>query len=263
MPVINVNGVDLNYRESGNRDKRTIVFAHALLWGSEVFDPLVSEFADDFHLIVVDIHGHGKSGYRTPMTLEEMTNDYHQLITKLGLSSVIWVGFSIGGMIGMRLALQRPEIIDSLILIATTARLDPPPLREQTWRLWEMFRDGHREDIADAALQFFFAPATYRNQPQLIERYRRQLIGFQNVEGMFEAARAVVDRNDISGQIDAIKARALVIAGKEDPAASPAEAELIASRIPNAQLAVIDEANHLLVVEKTQEVAHIIRRFLE
>jgi len=263
MPVINVNGVALNYREQGNRNQRTIVFTHALLWGAEVFDHLVSEFANDFHIIVVDIHGHGDSGYRTPMTLEEMTDDYYQLVTKLDLSNVIWIGFSIGGMIGMRLALAHPEIIGSLVLIATTARLDPPQIREQTWKLWEMFRDGHREDIADAALQFFFAPATYKTQPQLVEHYRRQLIDFQNVEGMFEAARAVFDRNDIGDGIAAIKAPTLVIAGKDDTATSPVESEVIASRIPNAQVKIFDEANHMLVMEKPQEVTRIIREFLK
>jgi len=262
MPVININEIALNYHELGNRRNRTMVFTHTVLWDSEMLDHLVSEFANDFHLIVVDLHGHGQSGYRTPLTLEEMAEDYYQLLAELDLSNVIWVGYSIGGMLGMRLALAHPETIDSLILIATIARLDPPQLREQTWQLWEMFRAGHREDIADAAVQFFFAPATYKNQPQLIEHYRNKLINYRNVEGMFEAARASVYRTNISNQIDAIKAPTLVIAGNEDKATSPAESELLASRIPNAQLAIIDDASHMLVVEKPREVAQIIRKFL-
>lgn len=263
MPVIDVNGVALSYHELGDRSNRTIVFTHTLLWGSEVVDNLVAEFAKDFHIIVAEQHGHGKSGYRTPLTLEEMTADYHQLLTKLNLSNVIWVGYSLGGMIGMRLALQHPETIGSLILIATTARLDPPRLREQTWQLWEMLRDGHRESIADAALQFFFAPATYNDQPQLIERYRNKTIDYQNVEGVFEAARAVFNRIDISDQIHGIRVPTLVIAGREDMATSPAESELIAARIPNAQLKIIDDASHLLVLEKPYEVGQAIRELLQ
>ncbi len=264
MPVIDVNGVALNYREMGNRDQRTIVFTHLVgLWDSEVFDHLMTELEDDFHIVTVDQHGHGQSGYRTPLTLEEMTADYYQLLTKLGLSNVIWVGYSIGGMIGMRLALKHPETIDSLILIATTARLDPLPLREKTGQLWEMFRDGHGETIADAALRFFFAPATYKNQPQLIEHARYNLISHQNVAGVFEAARAALHRTDISDQIHAINVPTLVIAGKDDVTATPAEAELMVSRIPHAQLAVVDEASHLIVIEKPREVARLIGEFLQ
>lgn len=263
MPVIDVNGVALNYREMGSRDKRTVVFAHPMLFGSEAFNHLASELVNDFHLILLDLHGHGESGYRTPLTLEEMTADYDHLLTRLNLTNVIWIGHSIGGMIGMRLALAHPEAIDSLILIATTARLDPPQLHEQAWPLWEMFRDGHREDIVDAALQFNFAPATFKNQPQLIEHYRDKVITYQNAEGVFEAARAVFNRTDISDQIHAIQAPTLVIAGKEDTAISPAESELIAARIPNAQVAIMDDASHMIVVEKPREVAQLIREFLQ
>jgi pimeloyl-ACP methyl ester carboxylesterase len=73
MPVITINSVGLSYRDLGSHENRTIVFAHPMLFGSDVFDYLVSELVNDFHLILPDIHGHGQSGYRTPLTLDEMT----------------------------------------------------------------------------------------------------------------------------------------------------------------------------------------------
>jgi pimeloyl-ACP methyl ester carboxylesterase len=265
MPVIDINGVGLNYRELGSRDRRTVVFAHPVLFDSTVFDHLVSELAPGFHLILLDIHGHGESGYRTPLTLEDMADDYYQLLTKLNLPKVTWVGYSIGGMVGMRLALAHPEAIDSLILMATTARLDPPQLREQTWALWEMFRAGHREEIVDAALPFFFAAATFRSQPQLVADYRDKVASYNQAqaEGIFEAARATFARADISERLGAIEAPTLAIAGKEDPLAPPEELELIASRIPNARLAIVEETSHLLLAERPQQVAQIVRDFLQ
>jgi 3-oxoadipate enol-lactonase len=80
----------------------------------------------------------------------------------------VWIGHSVGRMIGMRLAVSHPEVINSLILIATTARLDPPQLRAENWQLWKLFRDRHREDIAEPALPFFFALATYKNPPEFV-----------------------------------------------------------------------------------------------
>jgi len=103
MPVITINSVGLNYRDLGSHENRTIVLAHPMLFGSDVFDYLVSELVNDFHLILPDIHGHGQSGYRAPLTLDEMTADYYRLQTELNLTKVIWIGHSIGGMIGMRL----------------------------------------------------------------------------------------------------------------------------------------------------------------
>ncbi|MDQ3130937.1 MAG: alpha/beta hydrolase [Acidobacteriota bacterium] len=263
MTIINIKNVPLNYREAGNINNHTIVFAHPVLWGAEMFDSIISELAKDFHVVAVDIHGHGKSGYRDSLTLDDMTDDFYRLIEKLDLPGVTWFGYSIGGMLGMRLALAHPEKVDSLILMATTARLDAPEIKAQTLQLWEMFRDGHRADIAEPALQFFFARKTFENQPELVEHYRNKIVNFKEVGGMFEAALAAFERKDIGDKIGAINIPTLVIAGKEDVSASPKEAEFIASRIPNSQLEILEDANHLVAVEKPREVLKIIRAFLK
>lgn len=92
-------------------------------------------------------------------------------------------GYSIGGMLGMRLALAHPETISSLILMATEAHLDEPEIKAQTLQLWELFRDGHRADIAEPALQFFFARKTYEDNPELVEVFRNKLVNFGDVGG--------------------------------------------------------------------------------
>jgi 3-oxoadipate enol-lactonase len=263
MPVITVNGVALNYRELGNREGRTIVLAHSIPFGAQVFDEVATELADTFHLVIPDIHGHGESGYRAPLTLEEMAADFRGLLDALELSRVAWVGYSIGGLLGMRLALEHPETLDSLVVIAATARPDEPQLREQALRLWELFRDGHREEVAGPAMGAFFAPATFRDQPRLVERFREKLIHLEGADGIFEAVRAVFDRTDISGRIGAIEAPTLVIGAKDDMAVPPEESEWIASHIPNARLAMIEDTSHLVAVERPREVARLIREFLE
>ena len=263
MATININNITLGYTEAGDRNNRTIVFVHPLLWETKMFESLTSELARDFHVVAVDIHGHGQSGYRQPLTLDEMTDDFHQLIKKLDLQNITWFGYSIGGMLGMRLALTHPETIDSLILMTTNVLPDEPEIKKQTLKLWELFRDGHRSDIAEPALAYFFAKKTYENQPELVEQYRNHLVNFQDVGGMFEAALAAFERDDISNKIGAIKVPTLVIAGSEDPSATAQEAEFIASCIPNAQLKIVEDANHLLAVEKPREVLDAIRAFLK
>jgi pimeloyl-ACP methyl ester carboxylesterase len=262
MPIIPINGIALHYRESGSRDNPTIVFAPSLLWGGDSFIELLTELAKDFHLMTVDIHGHGLSGYRDAMTLEEMTEDFYLLIGKLNLRKVVWFGCSIGGMIGMRLALAHPDALDSLILMAANARLDPPEIKAPTLDLWKMFRDGHREDIADSAMKFFFAVRTYQTRPELIAKYRTELMGTKEASGMFAAALAAFDRSDIGDEIHRIKTPTLVIAGREDLAATPAQAEFMAAQIPGAKLDIIEDASHLVGIEKPLEITKLVRGFL-
>jgi 3-oxoadipate enol-lactonase len=262
MSTVEINGIPLGVREIGDRKNRTIVFAHPMLWGAGAFDEMLAELAKDFHIVAVDIHGHGASGYRDPMTLEEMAEDFYLLLEKLNLRKVIWFGCSIGEKIGMRLALAHPEAIDSLILMSTTARLDPPEIKEATLRLWELFRDGHREEIADPAMKFFFAPKTYQEMPELIEKYKKELIGMKEAGGMFTAALADFNRSDIGGAIHKINAPTLVIGGRDDTATPPAQAAFIAGQILNARLEMIEDANHLAAIEKPREVTRLVREFL-
>ena len=141
MPVVQINGIGIHYQESGDRDKPTIVFAHPLMWGPDTFAELLTEIARDARLLTVDLHGHGLSGYRESMTLEEMVEDYYGLLQELGLGKVAWFGYGIGGMIGMRVALAHPTPL-ALVLMATSARpeavnnesVDPPPVENVSGR---------------------------------------------------------------------------------------------------------------------------------
>ena len=262
MPIIPINDVALRYRELGDRDNQTIVFASSLLWTADTFSELLTELAKEYHIVMPDLHGHGASEYREAMTIDSMTEDFYCLLRTLRLPRVVWFGCSIGGMIGMRLSIAHPEALDSLILMAATAQLDPSTIKAATLHLWKMFRDGHREEIADAAMKFFFASKTYRDRPELIKQCRAALVSTKDARGMFSAAQAAFNRSDIGGEIHRIKTPTLVIAGREDPAATPTQADFIASRIPGAEVKIIEDASHLVGIEKPFEIAKLVRDFL-
>jgi pimeloyl-ACP methyl ester carboxylesterase len=263
MPVAKINGTELHYQVSGSEDRPTVAFAHPLIWGADAFHDLMAELAEDCYLVTLDIHGHGGSGYREAMTLDEMAEDCHELLTEVnGGKKVVWFGCGIGGMIGMRLALAHPDAIDALVLMATSARTDPSTMKASTLHLWKMFRDGHRQDIADSAMKLFFAPCTYQTRPELVAKHRKQLVDTADAHGMFASALAAFNRSDISSEIHKIKARTLVIAGREDPAATPAHADFIASQISGAELKIIDDAGQLAGIEKPHEVGRLVRDFL-
>lgn len=263
MPVTDVGGAVLEYDEKGNPDNPTIVFTHTILFGLEVFDHLASQLTDDYHLILLNLPGHGQSGYTADMTLEGITEDCFRLLTQLKLTKVTWFGHSMGGMIGMRMALGHPDMISSLVLITTTASADPPGLRLVTGQLWDLFRAGHREDIVDAALEYFLSPKTFSEQPELAAHVRDEVINMDNVDGLYTVAQAVLNRADITDEIAAIHVPTFVLAGKHDTGgAMPAESVLIATRISGAKLAIIDDASHMLILEKPKEVEALIHEFL-
>ncbi|MEW6732355.1 MAG: alpha/beta fold hydrolase [Acidobacteriota bacterium] len=262
MPAININGVELSYREYGNAAKPTIVFTHSLIWDGTMFEDLIAQLSQDFHIINIDQHGHGASSSYAGLTLEAMAKDYAAMLDNLGLEAVHWAGLSLGGMVGMRLALAYPNKVQSLILMDTSAQPEPAQQRELYIQLATALRAGQAASVVDAVLAFFFAPTTFANKKELVEHYRKKLIGYNSIEGIFQAALAVFNRNDISDRLSEISVPALIIVGEHDIATTVDRSELLAARIPNAQLVIIKEAGHMSATEQPGAVAAAITKFL-
>src|SRR5216684_1032632 len=125
MPKIRVNGAELYYEEQG-RGSQTIVFAHGLLWSCRMFDKQVATLKDRYRCIAFDFRGQGQSevtndGY----DIDTLYKDAAALIEELGCAPCHFLGLSMGGFIGLRLAARRPELIKSLLLLETSAGPEP------------------------------------------------------------------------------------------------------------------------------------------
>ena len=125
MPTAKVNGVKIYYEDSGQGED-TIVFSHGLLWSGRMFDKQVAVLKDKYRVITYDHRGQGQSevsdsGY----DMDTLTEDAIALIDHLKLGRVYFAGLSMGGFVAMRIGARRPDLIQSLILIETSA--DPEP----------------------------------------------------------------------------------------------------------------------------------------
>src|SRR3954452_757348 len=119
MPRLRVNNAELHYTDTGGGPE-TIVFAHGVLWDGRMFDAQVAALRDRYRCITFDFRGQGQSevtasGY----DMDTLAEDAAALIQTLGVAPCHFVGLSMGGFIGMRLAVRRPELIQSLMLLET------------------------------------------------------------------------------------------------------------------------------------------------
>src|SRR4028118_292873 len=99
MPHTMINDVSLSFEERGERNSPTIVFSHSLAADRRTFYEVAEQFPD-FHLLLLDMHGHDESAYPASLSLERMSEDCATLIRVLEVAPVCWVGESMGGMIG-------------------------------------------------------------------------------------------------------------------------------------------------------------------
>src|SRR5215470_17977675 len=141
MPKIRVNGAELYYEDTGGQSKGTIIFAHGFLFSCRMFDGQVGALKDRYRCIAYDFRGQGQSevtadGY----DMETLYEDATALIEALNAAPCHFVGLSMGGFIGLRLAARRPALIRSLTLMNTGARREPWPSRLRFSFLAQMVR---------------------------------------------------------------------------------------------------------------------------
>jgi pimeloyl-ACP methyl ester carboxylesterase len=112
--MVEVNGAQLHYSDVGS-GQRTVVFGHGLLWSGEMFTPQIDALSDRFRCVAVDWRGQGRSAVTdSGYDMDTLTEDLAALIEHLGIAPVDYVGLSMGGFIGMRLAARHPELVRSL-----------------------------------------------------------------------------------------------------------------------------------------------------
>ncbi|MEO8422839.1 MAG: 3-oxoadipate enol-lactonase [Actinomycetota bacterium] len=235
-----------------------LVLSNSLGSTLEVWDRQMAALVPHFRVIRYDLRGHGVSPVPPgPYDIADLGADVLALLDVLGVDRTHVGGVSIGGQIGMWIAANAPDRVDRLVLCCTAPRFEPP----EAWaaRAATVRAEGTAA-IADAVVARWFTPAFSAEFPGFV-REMRDMIASTPPEG-YAACCGVVERTDLRPSLSAIHVPTLVIAGAEDPAAPPAQAERIAGEIPGARLAVVDRAAHLANVERSDEVNTLILEHL-
>jgi 3-oxoadipate enol-lactonase len=264
---IEVRGVRFAYEASGDPARPLLVLTHSLLWDRDMFRDVATALSTDYRVLSIDLHGHGDTGCSPlgeKLTLAQMTDDCAALLEALDLGGPVhWVGLSMGGMVGMRLAVRHPGKLRSLVLMDTSAQPEDPARRAQYMQLAAVLRNGKAAAVADLVLPFYFCPTTYAEQPELIDRYRQKLGNVPSAEGIYQAALAVFDRPDFSEHLSEISCPTLVLVGSDDISTTLSRSEHLVRHIRGATLQVIPQAGHMSATEKPAEVTTAITNFLK
>ncbi len=262
MPMIRANGTALYYEDTGGAGP-PVVFSHGLLWNSSLFAPQVAVLKERYRCIAYDHRGQGRSadGVGRAISMEIVTADAAALIEKLGLGPVHFCGLSLGGIVGMRLGIARPDLIRSLLLLDTTADAEPHKFKYKA--MTAVFRMLGFRFVAPAVMRALYG-RTALNDPARAEERRewlQQLV--MNRTSIWRAANGVLERESIVGELGKITAPTLVMVGDEDTSTPKSLADRIVSAIPQAKLIVIPAAGHGSTLEQPAIVTAAIGAFLD
>lgn len=263
MPHLAVNGANIYYEETG-AGPEAIVFAHGLLWSGRMYDNQVAVLKERFRCITFDFRGQGQSQVtETGYDMDTLTADAAALIKTLGCAPCHFVGLSMGGFVGMRLAIRYPGLIKSLILLETSA--DPEPAENiGRYRLlaftarWISLRFA-----AGQVMPIMFGQKFLKDpaRAQLRQEMKTTLIRNHRV-GITRALTGVIERASVYDDLNKIRVPTLIVVGDQDVATVPAKSERIHSQIAGSRLVVIPGAGHTSTVEEPEAINQVLLEFL-
>ena len=257
MQVALANGVGLNWREDGDPAGYPVVFANSLGTDMRLWDQVLPLLPRGLRIIRFDKRGHGLSDCPpAPYAMEDLVSDAEALLDGLGLRACVFVGLSIGGMIGQGLAARRPDLVAALVLSNTAAKMGDAAM----WQTRiDAIRAGGIEALADAVMERWFSPA-FLSRPELTAW--RNMLTRTPVEGYVGCCHAIAGA-DLSESTSTLSLPVLAIAGREDGASPPALVQGTADMIAGSRFAVIEGAGHLPCVEDPAAYAALLNEFLK
>lgn len=242
----------LHYRCDG--DGPAVVFANSLGTDLRLWDAVLP-LLPPIRAIRFDKRGHGLSARGPQDGIDGYADDAAALIEAVAGGPVVFVGLSIGGMIGQALAARRPDLVRALVLSNTAARMGTP----DAWAARiDAIRRGGIEAIGDAVMERWFAPA-FRATPAL-DLWRNMLVR-TDAEG-YAAACAAIAAADLTETTARLALPVLAIAGGQDGASPPDLVRGTAGLIPGAAFHSISGAGHLPCVEDPAAWAALVAPFL-
>ena len=263
MPEISVNGARLHYEDEGSGPE-TIVFAHGLLYSGLMFGAQVAAFKQRYRCIRFDFRGQGRSEVtESGYDMDTFYEDAVGLIEKLGCAPCHFVGLSMGGFVGMRLAIRKPGLLRSLTLMETSA--DPEPAENKgKYRLLGLVARWLGLGLVGNRVMPIMIGQKMLQDPSRREEvrlWRERLLSNHRV-GIHRALGGVVDRQGVYEQLDRIDLPTLIIVGDQDVATVPAKSEHMHRRIRGSRLVIIPGAGHSSSIEEPAAVNAAMADFL-
>lgn len=258
ITYVNVQGIEIAYREFGNVDDPVLLFIHGFLGSSDDFRDVFLEL-DDYHIIALDLPGFGFSekSVEYNYSKENQAQTVIAFIELLTLSDVTLIGHSMGGEIALRVANQRSDLIHKLVLVAS-AGLHPSSSRAslprffydhilnnyyfQRWGFKSVYYDKAYATALNFDPMYFF---THQIPASVLQKFSQD-----------------VDTLSVDEFIDSIQIPTLLLWGDKDTWVPLTQGETMLERLDNATLVVLPNVGHLPFDEALTDFNQALLTFL-
>ena len=240
-----VRGLKMYYELHGSG--RPLVLLHGAFGMVEAWGTVLPTLAKHYQVIIAEMQGHGRTAdIDRPFTSEDMADDTAALLKELKIEKADVFGYSMGGQIGLALAIRHPGVVDRLAIIGATAG----PMK-----------DTYERDMYQ---QFLSITPENFNIPQMIDPYTKVAPNPDKWPDLVRKIReaGITYQGYTPEQMKGITAPVLVMMGDREGIRIEHAVEM-RRLIPNSQLAIFPTADHFLLYTGPDKVLGTLLPFLE
>ncbi len=262
MPEARINGARIHYERAGAG--LPLMFLHAGIADSRMWEPQVHEFAKHFDVICPDTRGFGRS--EMPPGRWSPVGDLLALIDQLHEKPVHLVGCSMGGGIAIDFALQHGQRISRLVLVGSA--LGGYEFRPEHANLFTEAAAAHKAtdyDALNVAMMHLFLDGPNRPRGHVTQPIRELFLDMNARAVRRDVEASPADKLDPPAieRLSEITAPTLVVVGDEDVPDVLEVAEILVNNVAHVHKAVIHDAAHLPNLEHPDEFNRIVLEFLQ
>ncbi|MFF3904440.1 alpha/beta fold hydrolase [Streptomyces sp. NPDC001848] len=243
----------LQYRFDGPEDAPVLILGPSLGTTWHMWDRQVPELAKQWRVFRFDLPGHGGAPAHPSGSVADLTDRLLATLDALGVQRFGYAGCALGGAVGIELALRHPERLASLALIAASPRFGTA---DEFRQRGVIVRTNGLDPIARTSPERWFTSGFAAAQPAITE-WAVQMVRTTD-PGCYIAACEALAAFDVRAELGRIGVPTLVLVGSEDQVTGPAEARTLVAGIPDARLAVVPGASHLVPVEQPAAVTDLL-----
>ena len=245
-------------------DRPTAALIHGLSETRKVWWRQESSLEPSIRVVRYDIRGFGDSPTgAADGSVRQMADDLGQLLSAFATGPAWLVGFSMGGVIAQRFALDFPELTRGLILIASSCAVGRGGQEFFHHRIEQVTSGGlgSLAETNDSDARGCF----YTDNEGLIDEYKELRVGaVRDPAGYLNACNAMlgIGANPLTQELGAIHCPTSVIAGEHDPYCPPRASKMISDAIPGAELTIIEGVGHCMQFEASDQLNEHIVNFI-
>ena len=255
------NGTKMNYELSGQGN--CFVLIHGFGDNLNMWYHQVPEFSKQYRLLTYDVRGFGQTEIsKGPVSMGLLADDLYELLKVLEIKSACVLGYSMGGMIALNLAIKHSEVTTGLIFAnSVVGERSAAEMKERRKMMMDMLQQGNIEVISEMMTMGAFSPGFKERNPAEFNRYKK--IKMQNDPSPYVAIMQAMGAEAVGlPDLRKVKCPVLIIAGANDSFTPLDVVESMKNSIKDAVSKVLP-TGHAAAVEAPKEFNQAVLEFME